>query len=82
VSPADACSFSLRSRRPRRVDFAATSTRFTPQKFLSGNTAAACEASSRSPARLRRRRRRWPITGVPEDPKDLPVFLLCFGFFL
>lgn len=82
VSPVDVRSTSLRSRRPRRVENAATSTRFCPLKYLSDNTATAGDASSCSPARLKRRIRRWPILDVPEDPKDSFVILLCLGFFL
>jgi hypothetical protein len=42
VSPADVLSASFRSRRPRRVAAAATSTRRGPLKVRSGDLAAAC----------------------------------------
>lgn len=42
VSPADTATSSLRSRRPRRVEDAATSTRLGPLKVHSVDTAAAC----------------------------------------
>jgi hypothetical protein len=42
VAPADAPLASPRSWRPRRVEDAATSTRFIPLKFQSGDLAAAC----------------------------------------
>jgi hypothetical protein len=71
VSPADLRSISFRSRRPRRVETAATSTRFLPLKYLSGNTAAAGDASSCSPARQR-------IGFCAEDPKGL-VVIFCFS---
>ena len=82
VSPADLRSTSLRSRRPRRVDTAATPTRYIPLKYLSGNLAAAGDASSCSPARMKCRLRRWPILDVPEDPKGSFVILVWLGFFL
>jgi hypothetical protein len=82
VSPADLRSTFFRSRRPRRVETAATSTRFIPLQHLSGNTAAAGDASSSAPARSTRWLRRWQILDVPEDPKGLFVFSVCLGFFL
>jgi hypothetical protein len=42
AAPADVALAFARSRRPRRVDTAATSTRRSPLKFLSGDSAAAC----------------------------------------
>jgi hypothetical protein len=42
VAPVDAPSTSPRSRRPRRVADAATSTRFFPLTFCSGDSAVAC----------------------------------------
>lgn len=42
AAPADVALAFARSRRPRRVDTAATSTRSSPLKFLSGDSAAAC----------------------------------------
>jgi hypothetical protein len=41
-APADVLLASLRSWRPRRVATAATSTRLSPPKFCSGDSAAAC----------------------------------------
>jgi hypothetical protein len=42
VAPADVLFASLRSWRSRLVDTAATSTRLSPPKFCSGDSAAAC----------------------------------------
>jgi hypothetical protein len=67
VAPADVSSAFLRSWRPRQVAAAATSTRLSPLKVCSGDSAAACwcffspsgkvEASMQAAADLIQRRR-------------------------
>jgi hypothetical protein len=74
VAPADMLITFARSRRPRRVIDAATSTRKCPLKDYPGDKAAPAGASSLTPGWRYRCWRRRIVLGA-EDPKDLAVFL-------
>jgi hypothetical protein len=74
VAPADMLITFARSRRPRRVIDAATSTRRCPLKDYPGDKAAPVAASSLTPAWRYRCWRRRIMLGA-EDPKDVAVFL-------